>query len=62
MLDNLNDIKERKQKLLIMLAEYGIHNEQELDKALATSLEKLSSLIGIMTMPINDNTKAKSLV
>lgn len=56
MLDNRKNIKERKQKLLIMLAEYGIHNEQELDKALATSLEKLSSSIGIMTMPINDNT------
>jgi hypothetical protein len=56
MLDNLENIKERKQKLLIMLAEYGIHNEQELDKALKTSLEKLSSSIGIMTMPINDNT------
>lgn len=56
MLDNLENIKERKQKLLIMLAEYGIHNEQELDKALKTSLEKLSSSIGIMTMPIDDNT------
>ena len=54
-MDNL-EIKERKKKLLTMLAEYGIHNEQELDKALKTSLEKLSSSIGIMTMPIDDNT------